>query len=174
MKNLTLLLSLAVLLAGAVCAQIPDTPAGTQFSAWLNAFNSGDRATMQQFFDKSMTFGRLDQDIGIRSRTGGFDVKKVEESSDTRIVVLAQERGPGKQFTRIVMTVAAGEPHQVAGLRFQAAQPPPELAQPKMTAEEAAKARTGVPFRQFSAWLEAFNSGDRTRIGKFRRPVSRQ
>jgi hypothetical protein len=43
-----------------------------------------------------------------------------------------------------------------------------------MTAEEAAKARTGVPFRQFSAWLEAFNSGDRTRIGKFRRPVSRQ
>jgi D-alanyl-D-alanine carboxypeptidase len=167
MKNLTLLLSLAALLAGAACAQIPDTPAGTQFSAWLNAFNSGDRAAMQQFFDKSMTFGRLDQDMGIRSRTGGFDVKKVEESSDTRIVVLAQERGSGKQFTRIVMTVAAGEPHQVAGLRFQAAQPPTELAPPKMTADEAAKARTGAPFRQFSAWLEAFNSGDRTRIVKF-------
>jgi len=163
----TLLLTLVVLFAGAVCAQIPDTPAGRQFSAWLTAFNSGDPATMQQFFDKSMTFGRLDQDMGIRNRTGGFDVKKVEESSETRIVVLAQERGSGKQFTRIVMTVAAAEPYQVAGLRFGAAQPPPELAPPKMTAEEAATARTGVPFHQFSAWLEAFNSGDRTRIGQY-------
>jgi D-alanyl-D-alanine carboxypeptidase len=167
MKKLTLLLTSAVLFAGSVCAQIPDTPAGRQFSAWLTAFNSGDRATMQQFFDKSMTFGRLDQDMGIRDRTGGFDVKKVEESSDTRIVVLAQERGSGKQFTRIVMTVAAAEPYPVAGLHFGAAQPPPELAPTKMTAEEAAKARTGVPFHQFSAWLEVFNSGDRTRIGRF-------
>jgi D-alanyl-D-alanine carboxypeptidase len=167
MKKLILLFTLAVLFAGAVCAQIPDTPAGRQFSAWLAAFNSGDRATMQLFFDKSMTFGRLDQDMGIRDRTGGFDVKKVEESGETRIIVLAQERGPGKQFTRIVMSVAAAEPHQVAGLRFQAAQPPPELAPPKMTAEETAAARAGAPFRQFSAWLEAFNTGDRTRIGKF-------
>src|SRR5580658_3761279 len=136
MKKLTLLFTLVVLFAGAVCAQIPGTPAGSQFSAWLNAFNSGDRATMQAFFDKSMTFGRIDQDMGIRERTGGYDVKKVEESTDTRIVVLAQERGPDKQFSRIAMSVAAEEPHQVAGLRFLAAQPPPELAPPKMIADQ--------------------------------------
>jgi CubicO group peptidase (beta-lactamase class C family) len=167
MKTLTPLFTLAVLFAGALCAQIPDTPAGRQFSAWLSAFNSGDRATMQAFFDKSMTFGRIDQDMGIRERTGGYDVKKVEESTDARIVVLAQERAPSKQFTRIAMSVAAEEPHQVAGLRFMPAQPPPELAPPKMTAEQAAAARKGAPFRQFSAWLEAFNSGDKTRLGQF-------
>jgi D-alanyl-D-alanine carboxypeptidase len=167
MKKLTHLLTVAVLFAGTLCAQIPDTPAGHQFSAWLNAFNSGDRATMQQFFDKSMKFGRIDQDMGIRNQTGGFDVKKVEESADTRIVVLVQERGPAKQFQRVMFNVAAEEPHDVAGLRFGPAQPPPDLAPPKMTESEAAAARKGAPFRQFSAWLDAFNSGDKTRIGQF-------
>ena len=167
MRKLTIISAFAVLFAGATRAQIPDTPAGRQFSAWLNAFNSGDRATMQQFFDKSMPFGRIDQDMAIRSQTGGFDVKKVEDSSDTRVVVLAQERAPTRQFTRIAMSVEAAEPHQVAGLRFQPAQPPPELAPPKMTASEADAARAAAPYRQFSAWLAAFNSGDRTRIGQF-------
>ena len=167
MRKLTLTLTLAALFAGAACAQIPDTPAGRQFSAWLNAFNSGDRAAMQQFFDAHMPFGRIEQDMAIRNQTGGFDVKRVEESTDTRVVVLAQERGPGKQFTRIAMNVEAAEPYQVAGLRFQQAQPPPELAPPKMTASEDAAARKGAPFRQFSAWLAAFNSGDKTRIGQF-------
>jgi D-alanyl-D-alanine carboxypeptidase len=167
MRKFTLLATFAVLFAGATRAQIPDTPAGRQFSAWLTAFNSGDRAVMQQFFDKSMTFGRIDQDMTIRNQTGGFDVKKVEESTDTRVVVLAQERAPTRQFTRIAMSVEAAEPHQVAGLRFQPAQPPPDLTPPKMTASEDAAARKGAPFRQFSAWLAAFNSGDRTRIGQF-------
>ena len=167
MRKLTRVLTFTALYAFALRAQIPDTPAGRQFSAWLTAFNSGDRATMQQFFDKSMTFGRIEQDMTIRNQTGGFDVKKVEESTDTRIVVVAQERGPAHQFTRIAFSVEAAEPHNVAGLRFQPAPPPPDLAPPKMTESEAAAARKGAPFRQFSAWLEAFNSGDRTRIGQF-------
>ena len=53
MRKTTHTLTFAVLFAGALCAQIPDTPAGRQFTAWLTAFNSGDRATMQQFFDKA-------------------------------------------------------------------------------------------------------------------------
>ena len=157
----------AVLFAAAVCAQIPDTPAGRQFSAWLETFNSGDRATMQQFFDKNMPWGRIEQDLATRNRTGGFDVKKVEESTETRIVALAQERGSGKQFVRITMNVAAAEPYQIGGIGLRPAQPPPELAPPKMTAEEAAAARQGAPFRQFAAWLEAFNTGDRNRISQF-------
>src|SRR5262245_41323645 len=125
MRKLVCTLTFAVLFAGGACAQIqiPETPAGRQFSAWLAAFNSGDRTTMQQFFDKSMTFGRIDQDMSIRNQTGGFDVKKIEEFSETRIVVLAQERAPAKQFLRIMMAVEAAQPYQVAGLRFQQTQP---------------------------------------------------
>jgi CubicO group peptidase (beta-lactamase class C family) len=36
-----------------------------------------------------------------------------------------------------------------------------------LTESEAAAARTGAAFRQFLAWLEVFNSADRTRIGEF-------
>ena len=168
-RKLTLVPTFAVLFAVAVCAQIqmPGTPAGRQFSAWLTAINSGDRATMQQFLDKNIPGRSADQALAILNQTGGFDVKKVEESGETQVVVLAQERGAAQQFVRITMNVEAAEPHQIAGIRIQPAQPPPELAPPKMTASEAAAARTGAPFRQFSAWLEAFNTGDRTRIGQF-------
>ena len=31
---------------------IPDTPAGHTFQAWLDAFNSGDRARIQEYISK--------------------------------------------------------------------------------------------------------------------------
>lgn len=167
LKKATLLVTFALLFAGEVRAQVPDTPAGRQYSAWRKAQDSGDRATIQQFIEQNMPWGRVEQELAIASQSGGYDVKKVEESTDTRIVVLVQERGPAKQFARITMTVAAAEPYRVAGIRIQPAQPPAELAPPKLTASEAEAARTGAPFRQYTAWLEAFNSGDRERIRQF-------
>ena len=168
MRKLIFLLTVTVLLAASAVAQIPDTPAGHQFAAWQKASDSGDRATIQQFIDTQMPFGRVDQELAMHNQSGGYDIKKVEESSDTRLVVLAQERGPAKRFFRITFLVEAAEPHKVAGIRLGAAQPPPELAPPKMTAAEAEVARKGAPFLQFSAWLEAFNSGDRAKLSQFR------
>ena len=173
MKKLTVTLTLAVLFAGAVCAQIqfPDTPAGRQLSAWLTAQDSEDREKIQRFIETSMPWARIEPELAIRSRTGGFDLSKVEESSETKIAVLAQERNSGRPI-RITMTVAAEEPYQITGLRLQPVGQPPgpapsKMAPSKMTASEAEAARTGVPFRQFSAWLEAFNAGDRTRLSHF-------
>jgi len=167
MRKLTPILTFAITFAGMVSAQIPETPAGRLFLAWQKAQDSGDRATIQQFIEKSMAWGRAEQELAIHNQTGGFDVRKVEQSSDTGLVVLAQERGGGRQFMRISLNVAAADPNQIAGIRIQPTQPPPELAPPKLTASEAEAARSGPPFRQFSAWLEVFNSGDRTRIGDF-------
>ncbi|SPE39307.1 exported hypothetical protein [Candidatus Sulfopaludibacter sp. SbA3] len=39
MRKLTLLATIMVLFAGAVCAQIPDTPPGRQLTGWLSAIN---------------------------------------------------------------------------------------------------------------------------------------
>jgi D-alanyl-D-alanine carboxypeptidase len=122
---------------------------------------------MQQFIEKSMTWSNVEQALTIRNQTGGFDVKKVEDSSDASIVVLAEERGPGRQFVRITTNVAAAEPDKIATMRVQPAQPPPDLAPPKMTAAEIETARKGVPYRQFSGWLEALNTGDRERMRQF-------
>ncbi len=148
-------------------AQIPETAAGRQLSAWLNAINSGDRATMQAFMDKSMPGRPVESGLAIGKRSGGYDFRKAEESGETRIVALVQERGAAKQFARVTVTVAADTPDRIAGIRIQPAQPPAELAPSKPTASEVEAARAGAPFRQFSAWLEAFNSGDRDRISEF-------
>jgi CubicO group peptidase (beta-lactamase class C family) len=160
-------LSIFLLFAGCIQAQLPQTPAGRQFEAWLAAVNSGDRATTQQFVDKSIPGRPVDQTLAIASRTGGFVVKKVEESTDARIVVLAQERGPAAQFTRISLDVAAGAPDRIAGIRLQPTEPPPELAPAKMTAIEIEAARSGAPFRQFSAWLRVFDAGDTAEIRRY-------
>src|SRR5690348_17032442 len=74
--------------------QLPATPAARQFSAWLEAFNSGDRAALRQFFEKNFPsrVKDLDNEAGFREQTGGFAFKKAEESTATRFTCLVQER----------------------------------------------------------------------------------
>jgi CubicO group peptidase (beta-lactamase class C family) len=45
---------------------------------------------------------------------------------------------------------------------------PAQVPAPKMKPADADAARAGAPFHQFLAFLEAFNSGDRTRLSQFR------
>src|SRR5690348_15782443 len=106
----------------------------------MKAQDSWDRATIQQFIDKYMTWARVDGELAMRNQTGGFEVKRVEESNDTHLVVLAQERGPLKQFVRIGIDVGSAEPYPIVGLRIQPTQPPADLAPPKMTESEIAAA----------------------------------
>ncbi len=102
-------LSLEVLSAPRLAAQtpaaqarftFPDTPAAKQLQAWLAAFDSGDRATIQAFVAKSMPEGTgpdfADQTIQMREQFGGLDFQKVEESTDVRFVAIAQTRLGGE------------------------------------------------------------------------------
>ena len=173
MKNLRTLATFTVLFAATACAQIPDTPAGRQFKAWCAAQDSGDRDTIQKYLDQNMPRGRVEQEQSVHNQHGGFDVKKVEESGDTRLVLLAQERGPAKQFFRITFSVEAADPHAIAGIRILPAQPPADLAPAKMTAADIEAAQKGAPYRQFAAWLDAFNSGIATAWANSWRPISR-
>ncbi|HEY7189201.1 MAG TPA: serine hydrolase domain-containing protein [Vicinamibacterales bacterium] len=160
-------LTVLTILCGRVSdAQVPSTPAGHQLSEWLRVQDSLDPATMQEFIEKYMPFARVEGMLANRKQTGGFDIKRVQESSDTRIVVLAQARAT-QQFVTITLSVAPTEPHAIAGIQLRPTEPPADLAPPKLTPTEAAAARNGAPFRQFSAWLEAFNAGDRSRMSQF-------
>ena len=149
----------------------PDTPAAKQLQAWLAAFNSGDRATIQAFVDKAMPPGTpanfVDQTIQMRSEFGGFDFQKVEESTELRFVALARPRSGGESL-RITVEVDDAEPHRIASIFLEPASPPGNTPPPpELTEAEVAAARTQPPFHQFSAWLEAFNSGDRAQYRKF-------
>jgi D-alanyl-D-alanine carboxypeptidase len=125
--------------------EIPKTPAGEQFSTWLRGFNSGDRAQVEEvrklFTDPPGP--NIDGDMEFRHRTGGFDLRKIEESSPTRMSGLLQERG-SDQFAHFVMAVEENAPHRITEWRLEPVPTPAEFATGRLSeslAVEAAKAR---------------------------------
>src|SRR5712671_6552193 len=76
--------------ARAAQMQLPDTPAGHQGAAWLEAFNMGNRESYRDFLQKNFPsrLQNLDQEMGFREMTGGFELRKVEESTPTQLVAL--------------------------------------------------------------------------------------
>lgn len=125
---------------------VPKTPAGEQLSAWLRAFNSGERTQMEEQRKRFKTpQGDVDGEMDFRNMTGGFDLRKIEESSDTRVSGLVQERS-SDQFARFVMVVDEKAPHLITEWHLGAAATPAEFAVKRLNesdAVEAAKARIG-------------------------------
>src|SRR3954452_3003401 len=130
----------AMLLSLSCAAQVqwPGTPAGKQAAAWLDAFNRGDRDAYLAFLQKNMPdrIKMIDAEMGFRSGTGGFDLKKVEDASaPTKIVALVQERA-SDQMARLTMEVAADEPHAITGMGLRAIQRPADFPLPHMSQAE--------------------------------------
>src|ERR1700723_3032997 len=139
-----LMLAAMLLTAALLFAQAPqpqDTAASRQFAAWLTAFNSGDRAALLQYFEKNRPseVKKVDDELQFRQQTGGFELKKTEESTATRFVALLKERD-SDQFARIELEVAAAEPHLVTKVELRAIPRPPEFAIPRMSEKEATTA----------------------------------
>jgi CubicO group peptidase (beta-lactamase class C family) len=118
--------------------QVPDTPAGRQFSAWLAAFNEGDAAGLRSFLEKNFPTRaeHFNQELDFRSRTGGFDLRKIEESAPTRLTGLVQERN-SDTFARFELQVQPGEPHRILQLDLRIVPRPAEFPLPRMTEDEA-------------------------------------
>jgi D-alanyl-D-alanine carboxypeptidase len=117
--------------------EIPKTPSGEQFSAWLAAFNSGDKAELEKFrshFDKPEEH-KVEGMSGFRQQTGGFDLKKIEESSATKLTGLVQERD-SDQFARFTLEVEAAAPYHVTHLDIRAIGRPAEFALARLNQSE--------------------------------------
>ena len=113
--RMVVLLSATVLITSDAAAQIPETPAGRQFSAWLAAFNSGDRARIRQYLETNHPTANVDAQVNFREVTGGFEFRKLEEATPTTLIGLVQERN-SDQFARFNFAVEATEPHKVTRL----------------------------------------------------------
>ncbi len=108
--------------------EIPKTPAGEQFSAWLAAFNSGDRGQLESFrshFAKPDEH-KVDGIFAFRQQTGGFDLKKIEESTPTKLTGLVQERA-SDQFGRFTLEVEPTAPYHVLQLGIRAVPRPADF-----------------------------------------------
>lgn len=144
MRKLTVSLSVMVFFVlsavEATCAaqmQFPDTPAGHQGAAWLEAFNTGSRESFGEFLQKNFPSRaeNLDQEMRFREMTGGFEFRKVEESTPTKLVALFQER-LSDQFARFTLEVQATEPHQIVNEGLMAIPRPAEFSLPHLSEAE--------------------------------------
>ena len=139
-RGSVLRLILALLFIAPACAaqtQLPETPAGVQAKAWLESFNAGDADKHKEFLRKNAParLDRADREMGIRAMSGGFDLKKIEESNPTKIVALVQER-VSDQFVRLTIEVDVSEPHQISRMSLQGIPRPADFAIPHMSEDE--------------------------------------
>ena len=71
----------------------------------------------------------------LRGMSGGFDLKKIDESTPTKLVALIQERA-SDQFVRFTVEVDAAAPHQITRMQLQGIARPAEFALPRVTEPE--------------------------------------
>jgi hypothetical protein len=71
---------------------IPDTPAGKILRAWLDAFNSGDRAKVEAYVKTFDPKGSADFMLTFRGQTGGFDLLGIESSEPKLIKFRVKEK----------------------------------------------------------------------------------
>jgi retinol-binding protein 3 len=135
-----LLILLAYLVtAGSQDVSIPDTPAGHTLKAWLDAFNSGDRATEEKYLKTYDPERSLDDEMRFRGMTGGFILTQILKSEPERIEFMVKERNSdtvaiGK------MEVKPGEPAKVASFGLRAVPPETKAADLSFKVDAATRA----------------------------------
>jgi len=129
LQRLAITLLTASLLGATPQSQFPDTPAAHQFAAWLEAFNSGDRAKLLEFLQKNnpSRAGDIDGELGFRRMTGGFEFQKVEQSTASKLTGIVKERD-SDTFARFSLEVEAAEPHRIKELDLRQIPVPPGFA----------------------------------------------
>src|SRR5262245_12485175 len=79
----------------------PEAQTGAQieaqalFTQWLDAFNASDEAGLAAFAkhlapELAKDYPGADEQLGFRENTGGFDVKKTEDATPTKLVALVK------------------------------------------------------------------------------------
>jgi CubicO group peptidase (beta-lactamase class C family)/pimeloyl-ACP methyl ester carboxylesterase len=118
-----------------------DTPAARQLSAWLQAYNSGDRARLLAFLKTAYPAHVPDVDQQIQRRlnvTGGYDLEKTEKVTATEFSGVVKMRDL-EQYVRVTLQVAPTAPHEVVDMRLEMIARPAEF--PSVRVGEASALR---------------------------------
>lgn len=142
--------------------------ASEQLAAWLTAFDTGDRAALIAYHQQSFPYDAasddvhdIDRELGLSRATGGFELKKSEAATPTKLVATLKERN-AEHFAQVTIEVDPAAPHRVLHFDIHPIPPPEEFLAPKVPAASAFGAGAGSPpAKQFAAWLTAFNAADR-------------
>jgi hypothetical protein len=143
----TTMLRLLALLVGVGCglAQVivPDTPAGHTLQAWLDAFNSGDRARIETYVKAVDQSQSVDGMISFRNQTGGFELLSIESSEPLHIRFRVKENH-GQTTALGNLLVKDGNPPTVGTFGLRALPPGAVLENVTMGAAERKRVIDGV------------------------------
>jgi hypothetical protein len=119
---------------------IPDIPAGRTFKAWLEAFNSGDRALLDAYLHKYDPSKSLDNEMQFRGMTGGFNLLQIVKSEPLRLEFLV--KGRGDETTAFgELEVEDGDPARVTNFGLRAIPPGTKLADLTFRIDAATRTR---------------------------------
>ena len=109
-----------------------------RFTAWLEEFNSGDKAKFQAFLEINYPdqAKHIDGLMAFRKMTGGFDLKKVEKTEATISVGIVKERD-SDTFARFELELEPAEPHRIKKLDLNVIPAPAEFAIPRTSEADA-------------------------------------
>src|SRR5205823_7101880 len=71
---------------------VPDNPAGRALKTWLEAFNSGDAAKLNAYYQRYEPTKSAEGVMGFREQTGGFDLLSVEKNEPNHVEFLVKEK----------------------------------------------------------------------------------
>jgi len=119
---------------------IPDSPAGRTFKAWLEAFNSGDRALLDAYYKKYEPGKSAENEMRFRDMTGGFELLKIMKSEPLHLEFVVKER---HSDTKAIgkLDVKEGEPAEVADFGLRAIPPGTSLADLDFKIDAATRAK---------------------------------
>ncbi len=119
---------------------VPDTPAGHTFKAWLDSFNSGDRAAIEAYIHKYEPDKSVDREMQFRGMTGGFVLLQILKSEPLRFEFLVREqRGDTKAIGKF--EVKPGDPAVVASFSLNAIPPGTSTTDINFKIDAATRAR---------------------------------
>ena len=147
MNRLKFVVFAALLLFGitpAVCeVAIPDTPAGKTLQAWLDAFNSGQRAKIENYIKTIDHQQNADGMTSFRAMTGGFELLSIESSEPLRIRFTVKEKQSDTHAIGSIL-VKDGQPPTVESFGLRAIPPGVKPVDVKLDSEMRKKTIDGV------------------------------
>jgi ketosteroid isomerase-like protein len=118
----------------------PATPAGSTLQAWLDAFNSGEKARIEEFVQKYKHKLPAGEMLSFRNQTGGFTLLTINKSEPTHIEFMVQEKAsPTHAIGKLDVK---GEPPALTNFSLRAM--PPGLSASDMVVKVDAAVRTRV------------------------------
>jgi retinol-binding protein 3 len=121
-------------------ATIPDGPAGQTLTAWLEAFNSGDRAQMEVYCHKYDPNQTADGMMSFRNMTGGFELLQIVKKERLHLEFLVKERN-GETKALGNLDVKDAEPAEVIHFGLHALPPGTSVSDMTFNIDAATRSR---------------------------------